>query len=103
MPADDAGIMMIRLTYPPGAVFEGKSSGLVVYYVEKGSLAIPDALETAKVIDYSGPESNPPRRRLTEAGETVFPAGYAIVFEDGTVGTTRNPDNEPTVVLMMAL
>jgi hypothetical protein len=98
----DTSLTVQRITYQPGATSELAYPGPVLYYVESGLLAVPFSPGGGRAILDAGDE--PPRPRPSgTGGEVVLTAGQAILANSGDLGPTRNPGDEPAVVLAVLL
>jgi hypothetical protein len=98
----DISVGVRRLVYGAGGILEISYAGPVIYLVEEGELVVNYRRDGTMSLVSTG--NGEQKTSLdTAADEVVLPAGNAIVSEDGRLGRTHNPSDEPATVLAIML
>lgn len=99
----NTSVSLKRLVFEPGASQEATFPGPVVYHVVDGLITVREPRRGGAhiLLDSSSVASSPPDQ--SGRGDMVLSQGYAVLAENGNLGSVQNRGVEPATVLAVLL
>jgi hypothetical protein len=90
-----------RLTFEPGVELELDYWGPVEYYVDEGTLGLPDIDGLVLTLTFDEGDPTPDHMPVMKGNEYILMPGQSVFAEDGRLGRTRNVGTGTLVVYAM--